>query len=223
MKISSLFSGLVGYWPLDQQSFDPNSNRFTDKSAYCNHGTGHGTQLGGSPTFQADHMGQLLRAAPFNGTDDVIIIPNHSSLNITGTITISFWLRPDVRTSPSCMIIQRQLTYVRIDNTNLRLRHAGAGDGTTIINDIVDDAVWQHFICISDGANTSIYKNGAYVGGEAAIGNLTGGGTLSYIGRNNVVAEFTDGSLAEIRVYNRSLNSDERTLLYESYRPKVLI
>ena len=74
-------NGLVGYWP-----FNGNAN---DASGNGNNGTVNGA------TLTADRFGNPNSAYQFNGSGsgNSITIPNSSTLNITGPMSFSLWVK----------------------------------------------------------------------------------------------------------------------------------
>lgn len=78
--------GLIAYYP-----FNGNAN---DES-----GNGHnGTTTGATPA--TDRFGTTNRAYGFDGVDDYIRIPDHSSLMLPNDLTINAWIYSDGCTSP---------------------------------------------------------------------------------------------------------------------------
>lgn len=230
MKLSTRQKGLVGHWKLSESSFNPATKRFTD-SALQNHGIGNGTQLGGSPTFQTDHMGQLLQASPFNGTDDYIDCGNDSSLKMTAALTMSAWIKPTALNQWSGIIGKGQMFgssgnyeyYMGITNTNQF--YSSISDGVasrTLVRETFGAQIdtWYHHVITWNKPNWV-----AYVDGE-----ILDSGTTDYtIHDQNFDIEISDdvytfeGNIDETRIYNRALSQDEITLLYESYHPGVRI
>lgn len=230
MNISSLQKGLVLHLPLDKTSFNPSNYRFTDV-ARGNHGTGHGTQLGSaSPGFQADRMGQLVRATPFNGTDDYVDCGNDPSLNITDEITISVWAKctNPVSTSriygKSTSVDRSFRAFISSNNFTFKVEVGGVDKGASVLNSIVNTNEWYHIVGIYDGTNIKAYVNTVETIGDAATGDINTSaddlnvGVYSWSGK----ASYFNGFIADVRIYNRALTSQERTLLHESYRPKVI-
>jgi len=76
--LSDLRGGLLGWW-----KFDGNTK---DSSAYGNDGIATGT------SSVADRLGQSNKAISFNGTTDIITVPNSASLNPTTAVTIGGWV-----------------------------------------------------------------------------------------------------------------------------------
>ena len=237
MEISSLQKNLVGHWSLSKESYNPATHRFTDK-ALQNHGTGNGTQLGGSPTFQADHMGQLLRAAPFNGTDDYIDCGNDASLDITDEITLSVWVKFGATQSETFSTIigkwetalnERAYWLFYRSTAPIGFEFMLSSDGITY-NNFCNSApsaydVWTHVVATYDGTTMKLYENDILK--DSLITSITIHSEptkeVCIGGRKDAVDRVFDGDISEVRIYNRAINQDERTLLYESYRPKILI
>lgn len=242
MRLSTLNKGLVGHWSLDQESFNPATKRFTDKTPNENHGTGNGTQLGSvSPGFQADRMGQLVRAAPFNGTDDYVNCGNDSSLNITDAITISHWFNPASIPFATNRILAKwsfsgvsdrsyQITFngnknIAFDISNDGTNFKSSGDYTLDINN------WYHIIAVF---KPSTYIR-IYIDGQLCVENILAIPPIIHGGNGSVFVGATDsdgagtplrffhGHISDVRIYNRALSQQEVTALYEHYRTKILI
>ena len=88
-EIAEKYSGveaLMSYWPLDEAT----GTVAEDKSGYANDGTVVNT------TFDAASVpGQFGNALQFDGIDDYIAVPDAPSLNPTGAITVSAWIKAD--------------------------------------------------------------------------------------------------------------------------------
>ena len=75
---ATLTDGLVAHWKLDGNAND---------SA----GSNNGTIYGATPV-----TGQIDGALEFDGVNDYVNLGNPASLNFSGAITISAWIKPDV-------------------------------------------------------------------------------------------------------------------------------
>jgi len=68
---------------------------------------------------------------------------------------------------------------------------------------------WTHLAVTHDGTTLRLYVNGAQVGSRAVAGSLlTSSGALR-IGGNSIWGEFFQGSIDEVRIYNRALSPGE--------------
>jgi len=219
---SSSQSGLVGHWELDSDDYNFNTNRTTDKTPYENHGTNYGA------TFTTDRMGHADKAMSFDGNYDRINAGSDSSLDITEKITIESWVNP---TSYS----QHYPIFVRkLDNYRLGLQGVGDGqvyfrlvlDGTTRSigsSPVVPIGEWTHVVGTYDGSYMRIYINGELKGGPTAYnGSIGTTSSPLIIGAYDISGSYCfNGSIADVRIYDRALSEDEIESLYSSYRPKV--
>ena len=224
--IGSLQKGLVLHLPLDEQSFNPATKRFTDKSAYSNHGTGNGTQLGSAtPGFQADHMGQLVRAAPFNGSDDYIDCGTGINFTAGQSFTLSAWVKPAGNGSVIRKYPGGKPDYgisVASSKAYLLWRE---GVNTTVVQNLGDNIVDGEYHLIMGVRDKSLNKAFLYLDGVLLnaggttdnTGDLTSGGD-TVIGADRAASGWIEASISDVRIYNRALSQQEMTLLYESYR-----
>lgn len=223
----SLSKGLVLKMRLDEESFNPDTKRFTNMTPHPNHGTGHGTQLGSAtPGFQADRMGQLVRSAPFNGSNDGINISNSPSINFTSDMTISMWIYlNDAWTIGSDWMILVDNSWGESPRTSFSLYFRGAsGDlrfartSSSLVTDKKSwDAGWYNIIIVSTSTTGNIYINGV-PDGTTDAGSDTGNSLDIKIGKGITSAFPFLGKMGEFRMYDRGLSQQERTLLYDSYR-----
>ncbi|MEA1999586.1 MAG: LamG domain-containing protein [Euryarchaeota archaeon] len=227
----SLSRGLVGHWSLDEESYNPATKRFTDKSAYNNHGTS-----ANAASFVADRMGQADRAMDFNRSSDYVDCGNGDSLDITDEITIAVWVK--LNNLPQYQrVVSRQYNGINTANSIFQLGMVNAGvnkgfrwsvgntfdhwDGTPQTN------IWYHVVGTYNKVTAELYVDNDKLWSDnftdpIRVSNVEPLiiGAQSYLGN---LDHYTDGSLADVRIYNRVLSEAEITLLYESYRPKTII
>ena len=213
VKLASLQKGLVLNMSLDQESYNPATKRFTDKTPYSNHGTSHN-----SANFTTDHMGQPNRAMLFNGTDDYVGIGT-GVFNCPSAGTGAAW----IKTSSSLRqtIFNQDTVGINPGDWRMEISVDGSFGGMP-----VDDNEWHYLVKSYDGTNAHYYVDGdlkmspsdsGYIGNAAAtveIGNYYDGSKFTYC---------FNGSIPRVRIYNRALSADEITALHEMYRPKFLI
>jgi len=152
---------------------------------------------------------QTGNALHFDGTNDFVSCGTNANLNITSSMTVEMWIKPDVnlgngrwdrlvhRNYPTGYFFggkagsTNALTVVLNNNLNL----------ITTPNNTVTVGVWQHVAFVFDDANNTvkIYKNGTEVASASYTGTITGGSnnfTLSEDG------EPYQGNMDEVRVWN---------------------
>lgn len=200
-------TGLVSHWP-----FSGNAN---DAGPGTNHGTVNGA------TLTADRHGRTGSAYYFDGNDN-ITVPHHSSLDVDGAMTISFWVKPDeLQTSGNRMILGKS-NYTTKTNYLVRVRPNGyfqwEYNGYTENNtSAVTAAEWHHVTVTAAGPGTGkkIYINGVKVAEDESssgpYGQVTNPLTFGYAGYG---AEYFKGSIDDIRIYSRELSQAEIIALY---------
>ncbi len=219
-----IVSGLVGYWPFTESAEDASGNG--------NHGTVYGAQL------TTDAFGNPNQAYSFNGVDQYIEFGNDSILKPDLPVTISGWVLHSSVHSRVFITNYRDNQYFGVYATFGEVTGVGRvfsisyGDGgpTTSSNrrtkrvTAPEMDTWFHFTGVIRGAeDISIYINGIDAGGEYS----GTGGPLAYddgpatAGRidsdPNGPPRYLNGSLDELRIYDRALSAADAMALYQSY------
>ena len=234
MKLSSLQKGLVGHWTMSQDSIK--GSLLADKTPYENDGTIYGA------TFTTDRKGKANSAMSFDGVDDYIDIdfPNELIGFTTQDFTISFWMNAKTFSGQSTYkrIIDITETISPANNFqfsgtsfNNQLQFYGHKDGiiyrkamnpeTTPLNEwIYVVGLWKSNINdISLYVNTIEQTNSGYGTPTAVSSNVF---NIGRRGDGNTDTYF-NGSIDDVRIYNRALSQEEITLLYNSYNPSLHI
>ena len=68
---------------------------------------------------------------------------------------------------------------------------------------------WAHLAATYDGATLRLYVNGTQVASVAATGNLAASTNPLEIGGNSIYAQFFQGLIDEVRVYNVALTAPQ--------------
>ena len=182
-------------------------------------------------------------SATFDGTDDIISLP--PDLLGLGTGTVSAWIKSDsnhrgailgwgdngttnwgsFEIGPSTGAYEDEIiTYVNNGGSSLLVMTAH--DTETSNSYLLSDDTWHHLVAVVDGTENTIYLDGikqtiSYATGDASTDNAflnTGGDTVFSIGNSTYSSGHIpfNGSIADIRIYNRALSSDEVSSLYNS-------
>lgn len=172
------------------------------------------------PIYNSSNQGILS----FDGTDDIISIPNSSPINISGNITINCWVRRN--TSAGGVIIHKELQYTLLLNANGTLTYADSslwsyasfGDhGNIAANQFVNIAVTK------SGSTVTIYANGSVVISKTFGGAISQTSNTLYIGAYNGGSAFFNGLISNVQIYNRSLTADEILQNFNSTRGRFRI
>lgn len=200
-------TGLVSHWP-----FTGNAN---DAGPGANHGTVNGA------TLVADRYGRPGSAYHFDGNDN-ITVSHHSSLDMNGALTISFWAKPDeIQTSGNRMILGKS-NYTTKTNYLVRILPNGyfqwEYNGYTENNTTAVTATgWHHITVTAAGPGTGkkIYINGVPdiedESSSGPYGQVSNPLTFGYAGYGS---EYFKGAIDDIRIYNRELGQAEVTALF---------
>jgi hypothetical protein len=154
-----------------------------------------------------------LQSVELDGVDDYVNVGNPTSLQITGAITLSAWVKTTDTSSFEVIIGKDNVgggtrSYMLYKSTNaaafviFQSNSASSVIGTTAIN----DGSWHHVMGVNDGTDLKIYIDGTLdntnVGGGGTIDNGTfdfwigaRGGTVSQRG-------FFTGTIDEVAIWN---------------------
>jgi hypothetical protein len=217
-SVSGPTSGLVGYWTFNGADTNWNTNKVTDVSGQENTGTMISMSTTTSPVGGV--VGQGLK---FDGNGYVKI---NSDILGTGIITMSLWANvASVNTGAN--LIENAAgngavkTFFTIQTNYDRILFSSDGGNSYMspmpaVNSTINK--WVHYVVtrLSDGT-TTMYRNGAIIGGPASSGTPATGAIQVYLG-----AGF-NGSMDDVRIYNRALSASEITQLYNLGAAKLNI
>jgi len=192
---------LVGWWKLDEGQ----GTRAVDWSGYRHHGT-----LIGGPQWTSGYDGGALQ---LDGGDDYVNFSSTSGWP-TGTSARSMcgwgktstvaggyrWIAAYGTPSTS------QAMFIGMLGNDLVGGGYGGDDVTA--SDFWQVDIWRHICLTYDGTRARLYADGIEVASEAKTWNLALG--RGHIGRQvNDAAEFWDGLVDDVRIYNRVLTPQE--------------
>lgn len=204
----ALMNGLVGWWPIH------------DETAQDYSGSGNDGTRNGATTGVAGRGG--LQAMSFDGTDDWIDVAS-SSVSGGPPFSISGWAKFE---STGTQHIYSESNLNQDDEFILFRQESGptfvfryGEEGTFFdISTPINTGEWYHFVGTVDSNASRLYVNGSL--------ETTGSGTTqSPTGFNNTdigrierqagASGYMDGTISDVRVYNRALTSSEIQTLYE--------
>lgn len=216
-------NGLVGYWP-----FNGNAN---DESGNNNHGSVSEASL----TF--DRFGMDSSAYSFNGENSYIDVLHSSSLDFKYHFSISIWFiigSKDYPSDPNMWLFTKcrttspdgfQWTIEYWPGVSNQLIFTEAKEITEVPypwkSNIIDTTKWHNIIIVKDSINYSMYIDGVLdtTTTVSSIIDQTGNTNRIVFGAENDDAgighlHYFSGKLDDIRLYNRTLNSNEVNLIY---------
>lgn len=180
-------------------------------------GNGNNGIINGGVTYNSSNGGALS----FNGSNGYVNITNNSQLQITGSSTIEFWIKPTNLAAGRQNIIDKTyggefaftqetdggISYFYGTSGVLALPYQGFNSSPTV----AAQGQWQHFALVRNLTNSRLYwyKNGVLVNSVAATytaaapssNNVTIG--LGYTG------VYYNGLISSAHIYNRALSAAE--------------
>ncbi len=199
--------------------FDSDSD-YLDWSGEDNDGTCAGDAC---PTYSSS--GKIGGAMMFGGINDNISISYDSSLNVN-EFSVSAWVKADaVPTGEHGIFGTRfggEYTFdMKATATNI---HGDIGDGTAWIDTtadcslILDTTNWHHIVYTVDSDGYFIYVDNDLCNSESFTSGtplLMQSGQTMKIGAGSV-SEYFNGSIDEVRVFNKVIDADEVSALYKN-------
>jgi len=229
---SDLENGLVGHWTFDGKDMVSN---VADVSGGDNHGS-----LNGQAATTTVH-GVIGQALEFDGANDYVEVEDDSSLDLSSSLTVGAWINAQsLKTSDvtqwDSLVTKGGDGETAADNHNFALAYNGhSGFGTVnrwvfllenssgsncnlVGNAAASLNTWYHVVGVFDDDNNAIriYVDGAEQNSGAC--SLT-------VNTNDLPVRFGDdqsspgtpfdGTLDDVRIYNRALSADEVSRLYD--------
>jgi parallel beta-helix repeat protein len=230
-----LESGLIAHWAMDERNWTGQLNEVRDSS-----GNGlHGTSMKGSDTVKDGRVGS---AGHFDGTDDFIEMDDYSDLDFgTSSFSASVWINldPDGPTSIGNKIIQKRggrdkswgqlpgwMMAVQRHGTNVYVKNTGVDDGKGNSIELANMGYvgkvekWIHLVFTWDGLTARLYVDGGDIifnrsnPNMGSIDNSRKASIGCHWNDANFQDQFFHGLIDDVRVYNRTLDLEDVTLLY---------
>jgi hypothetical protein len=205
---------LVGYWPFNKNALDESGNN--------NDGVNSGAVI------TTDRFGNDSSAYYFNSADYINVDASSFPSSLNKGHTFSAWFKPDSNISTSGW---RTLLFIgqntQNDGIHIGYRHEAEGEyrihyGT--YGDELDSTKngklfnqWNHIVASYDSLSRKIYLNGEFFGIDS-FSSLNITNMAMKIGRRE---DSFLGSLDDIRVYSRALDSTEIMSLYNEEEPCI--
>lgn len=224
---STMKRGLVLYMPFDGNTLDQ-SGRYN-----------HGSSM--YPSYSSDPWGNINAAYRFNGADNFITVPNSPTLNPMRQLTITMWLKVDsIQANYMPILAKGGPVYGYFNNREYGVwtkRHVenlwypqfkSAGDSSGMHeldsnNGAYPAGGWTFFAFVVDRIDHRMlmYANGEVtVSAPDSYSNFNVNGYPLIIGwSEETFADHTplNGTMDNLRIYNRALSPREIQYLYTSH------
>ena len=196
----------------------------TDGSFPDAHGSNNGTISGAAYTAS----GKINGAYDFDGLNDEVDTSTKFGFG-TGNFTVNFWFKSANNSNYECVLGQwtgagtgTKAWYFR-KNTDGRITicvYTGGGNNSTTTTNVMCDNTWKMITFTRVSGVESIYVDGVFDNSNnytaTDLSSLVADFTIGVMDTASVPSWYYEGSLDEIGIWDRGLNSTEVTELYNS-------
>jgi hypothetical protein len=168
----------------------------------------NGTLQGGSSWTTSGRYGTAIL---FNGTNAYVNIPSSPSLQLTSAMTLEAWVMPSRLTGIWRDVIYKGMDnyYLEAESTSAKPAIKGTLSGPLYGTVALTTKTWTHMAGTYDGATLRLYVNGAQVNSQTQTGPIAVSTNPLQIGGDTFYGQYFQGTIDEIRVYNRALSAAE--------------
>lgn len=221
----NLQSGLIGWWKLNGNA--------KDSTPYANNATVSGA------TLTTDREGAANSAYSFGTSKDISIGANPSFTH-TMPFSVSVWFNASSATSGTLVnkytsaswngfnmlfatggrLCAWYLTGTTNNNYTAIAQQAGVG---SVSCPTITTSVWHHVVVTVASTGMQIYLDGSLVASSGWTGTVTNSSetTSTVLGLYQPSVNWFNGSMSDVRIYNRVLSSAEASVLYKEYNPSL--
>lgn len=198
-------TGLVGHWKLREGS----GTTANDSSRYKNTGT---ITIGAGKWIDKGYY--------FDGTATYIDCGSNASLDITKEIAISVWIYATNIGARNEIVnkFRNNQYWLNLQNGYVNVFLGGVTAVYFVSNIVIQTGKWYNILVCYDLNYIYIYINGLYDNSVAKTGNITSGDASVVIGiaGTDFSSDAWNGSINDVRIYNRALPANEVMRLYNS-------
>jgi hypothetical protein len=154
------------------------------------------------------------QALSFNGTSDLVAIPDAVDLEFTTGMTLEAWVRPNTVNGWQTLLEKQSstgLVYALYGSDQAQhaagfVHIAGTDKDARAPNPLPVNA-WSHVVATYDSneGDLRIWVNGIPVDDRWVTGNITVSNGSLFIGGNQFWGEYFNGRIDNVRIYNRAL------------------
>jgi uncharacterized repeat protein (TIGR03803 family) len=186
---------------------------FNDGTAADAAGYGHQGTISGAVAVS----GKYGKALSFDGVDDKVSIANAADLAFKTGMTLEAWVRPDTLQSVSAIVLKEAppsgLAYALYANSAANrpsgVASIGGANRDATSSSALQAGAWSHVAVTYNGSLLKLWVNGVLRGSRSIKGSILVSNGPLMIGGRNVLGEYFDGVIDNVRVYNRALGAEE--------------
>jgi glucose/arabinose dehydrogenase/PKD repeat protein len=182
-------------------------------------GNGNTATLKNGALWTSGKYGSGLK---LDGANDYLDIPNSPTLNLSGTaMAASVWVNPAGGGGDQVLFAKLYNGSMVSPYYQYALEMRGGGLSPTFLvgtsggvkeasmGSALPLGQWSHLAVVFDGTKAVFYLNGNLMSSPAIAASMTARDTSFHLGADATPSQFLNGSLDDMRVYNRTLNQAE--------------
>jgi len=199
---------LVGYWKFDEG---------TGTTAADSSGNGNDGIINGGAVWVRGKFGNALK---FDGSTNYVNCSRTSNLDLTDAVTIEAWIQ-NITNYGWSQVAGRWHTDSWKEDYALTLRNSGSswlfqfvitntsGNLSYVLASATPDFNWHHLAGTFDGRYIKIYFDGQLIGTTDLGFNQKMATSGKELLMGNLWTQKLNGTIDEVRIYNRALSADE--------------
>jgi hypothetical protein len=161
--------------------------------------------------------GRFGGALSFDGSNDIVNVPDSGSLDLSAGMTLEAWIHPLELSSWRTLLAKETsggIVYSLFANSSSgrpvgEMRNASGSFFDSVGPAQLPINAWTHLAVTYDGSTLRMYVNGVLVNSESASGSIQASSSPFRIGGTSIWGEYFRGLIDEVRVYNRALSAGE--------------
>ena len=215
-------NGSVGHWSFDDGLGSTSANNLVLDEIFGNNGVislGSSGNTSLASAWQNETNCKADQCLSFDGTDDVLNMGNSSSTQLTGDMSLSFWVYPESLSGTKNLFGKDSLrefnTRINSDGSFTYLHGNGSVSYSCTVSSFFSINTWAH-VAVSRAVGPQsviIYKNGqpqsVSCGSWTSVASSTSNLRFGYAGDG-----YFQGRVDEARVYNQVLSASDAAKLY---------
>jgi hypothetical protein len=218
---SALSQGLVGYWPLDGATTNWKTGITSDLSGQGNNGA-----LVSLSTTTSPALGKIGQALQFKSANTQYVnVPTATALNpIAPNFTLSAWVKKSTSSGTGPIVNKGSTLALAIGVTpctgsQIKVTKYAVVD--ICIGAFPSDTNYHDVTAVWSSTGVFVYIDGVLNGSSANTANFSSGGQPLTIGYDSSDSVYFNGTIDDVRAFNRSLSAQEAALLYASGQAHV--
>ncbi len=176
-----------------------------------------GHNLAGTVTNALYVPGKYNSGLNFNGASAWVTVPQNSLLDLTSGMTLEAWVYPVQNGNWRTVIMKQRpgglayaiYAYSGPDASPSSYINRNGADNVALGGAALPLNTWSHLAATYDNANLRQYINGTLVATKAVTGSIITSTDVLRIGGNSTWGEYFNGTIDEVRIYNRALTAGE--------------